>query len=97
MNDFLHFNAINIGLFQIFSIAISGNIASYLQEASSEYKWKYNFNLVSAAATTIVVYVILIPISLWAAFKWTARPVDSDLITDEVSESVPFCTVRLIF
>lgn len=42
----------------------------------------------SAAASTIVVYVILIPFALWAALKWTARPVDSDLISDEV---ICFC------
>lgn len=70
---------------QIFSIAISGNIANYLQEANTNFHWRYNFHLVSIAATTIVLYVILIPFALWAAFKWTARPVDSDLITDDVS------------
>lgn len=72
--------------FQIFSIAISGNIANYMQEASTNFHWRYNFHLVSIAATTIVLYVILIPFALWAALKWTARPVDSDLITDEVSD-----------
>lgn len=70
---------------QVFSIAISGNIADYLSKASTNYHWHYNFHAVSFAATTIVLYVLLIPIALWAAFKWTARPVDSDLITDEVS------------
>lgn len=71
--------------FQIFSIAISGNIASYLQEADANFHWRYNFHLVSAAATTIIVYVLLIPFALWTAFKWTARPVDSELIGEEVS------------
>lgn len=71
-------------LFQVFSIAISGNIASYLQKADTNFHWHYNFHLVSIAATTIVTYVLLIPFALWAAFKFTARPVDSDLISDEV-------------
>ncbi|XP_055298272.1 protein YIPF1 [Sitodiplosis mosellana] len=67
----------------VFSIAISGNIASYLQQANTNYHWVYNFHLVSIAATTIIVYVILIPFALWAAFKFTVRPVDSDLISEE--------------
>lgn len=71
---------------QVFSIAISGNIASYLQEARTNFHWRYNFHLVSIAATTIVFYVILIPFALWAVFKWTVRPVDTDLITDEVTQ-----------
>lgn len=72
---------------QVFSIAISGNIASYLQEANTNFHWRYNFHLVSFAATTIIVYVILIPFALWAAFKWTTRPIESDLVTDEVRSS----------
>lgn len=68
----------------MFSIAISGNIAKYLHEANTDFHWHYNFHLVSIAATTIVIYVIFVPFALWAAFKWTVRPVDSDLITDEV-------------
>lgn len=71
--------------FQVFSIAISGNIASYLQETSNDYHWRYNFHLVSFAATTIVMYVCFIPLILWAAFKWSARPIDSDLIVEQVT------------
>lgn len=71
-------------LFQIFSIAISGNIFSYLNEANTNYKWRYNFHLVSFAATTIIFYISCVPFALWAAFKWTARSINTELVSDEV-------------
>ncbi|KAH8420591.1 hypothetical protein KR009_011704 [Drosophila setifemur] len=61
----------------IFSIAISGNIASYLQYASDGYRWHYNFHLVSYAATCIFLYANLLPAVLWAVFKYSLKPVDS--------------------
>lgn len=70
---------------QIFSIAISGNIANYLHEAKPNFHWRYNFHLVSFAATTIIIYISLIPIALWSALKWTARPINPDLVSDEVT------------
>lgn len=69
--------------FQIFSIAISGNIFSYLNEANPDYKWRYNFHLVSFAATTIICYICFIPLALWGAFKWTARSINTELVSDE--------------
>ena len=74
---------------QIFSIAISGNVASYIQYANDSHPWHYNFHLVSIAATTIILYVCFVPLSLWAAFKWFVRPTDPDLET-EVSEEENF-------
>lgn len=71
-------------LFQIFSIAISGNIFSYLSEANINHKWRYNFHLVSFAATTVIFYITFIPLALWGAFKWTARPINTELVSDEV-------------
>lgn len=71
---------------QIFSIAISGNLANYLQEASRHFVWRYNFHLVSIAATSIITYVCLMPIGLWAAFKWFAVAEESSL--EEVRSSV---------
>nr|XP_008192763.1 PREDICTED: protein YIPF1 [Tribolium castaneum] len=56
----------------IFTIAISGNIANYLQQANNQYHWKYNFRLVSYAATAIYIYVLLIPFALWALLKWSS-------------------------
>lgn len=69
----------------IFSIAISGNIANYLQNANSNYHWHYNFHLVSYAATAIIIYACLVPLALWAAFKWSLKPVNADLETDTTS------------
>lgn len=63
----------NANFSQIFSIAISGNLANYLQEASRHYVWRYNFHLVSIASTTIITYVCLMPIVLWASFKWLEK------------------------
>lgn len=74
----------SIFLFQIFSIAISGNIFSYLTEAKTNYEWRYNFHLVSFAATTIIFYISFIPLALWGAFKWTARSINTELVSDEV-------------
>ncbi|KAJ6650054.1 Protein YIPF1 [Pseudolycoriella hygida] len=66
----------------IFSIAISGNVASYIQYANDSHPWHYNFHLVSIAATTIIMYVCFVPLSLWAAFKWFVRPTDPDIETE---------------
>jgi len=66
----------------IFSIAISGNVASYIQYANDSHPWHYNFHLVSIAATTIIMYVCFVPLSLWAALKWFVRPTDPDLETE---------------
>lgn len=58
----------------VFSIAISGNMANYLQTASSgKYHWRYDFHVVSYAATCIFLYAWILPIGLWAALKWTGN------------------------
>lgn len=79
----------------IFSIAISGNVASYLQHADdgSNYHWRYNFHLVSTAATAIVMYVCAVPVALWAAFKWFVRPSDPDVEVVEVSAEIRITSV----
>lgn len=67
----------------IFSIAISGNLASYLQTAnSSKYHWRYEFHIVSYAATCIFLYAWLLPLMLWGALKWTtnSRNTEEELI-----------------
>lgn len=54
----------------IFSTAISGNLASYLQNANRDaYVWSYDFNKVTLAATAVYTYVTLIPLALWL-FLW---------------------------
>lgn len=63
----------------IFSIAISGNLANYLQTAnSSKYHWRYEFHIVSYAATCIFLYAWLIPLMLWGALKWTTDATNTD-------------------
>lgn len=68
----------------IFAIAISGNMASYLQNAGNHH-WRYNFHLVSASATVIIMYTSLMPFALWALLKWSVRPDEMDL-----EEQVPY-------
>ncbi|CAD7086916.1 unnamed protein product [Hermetia illucens] len=69
----------------IFSIAISGNIASYLHHASVDFHWRYNFHLVSYAATAIFIYACFVPVALWGLFKWSVRPTTDDIESDSAS------------
>ncbi|XP_026751729.2 protein YIPF2 [Galleria mellonella] len=55
----------------IFTIAVSGNIASYLNNANKTVHWRYDFHIVSYAATAIFCYVWVVPLALWAALKWS--------------------------
>ncbi|KAI8033336.1 protein YIPF1 [Drosophila gunungcola] len=74
----------------IFSIAISGNIASYLHHANDGYLWHYNFHLVSYAATCIFLYANILPAVLWALFKYSLKPVDAaDAIETESASYTP--------
>ncbi|XP_026469055.1 protein YIPF1 [Ctenocephalides felis] len=76
----------------IFTIAISGNLAHYLQNATTPeraLKWHYDFHLVSYAATTIFCYCILIPIGLWTVFKWSTKPVDPDSLEEAKNVASP--------
>lgn len=70
-------------IFQIFTIAVSGNIANYLQSQNAGH-WRYDFHLVSYAATAIMCYVWLVPLALWAALKWTTVPDGQDDIDTQV-------------
>ncbi|CAG4994289.1 unnamed protein product [Parnassius apollo] len=71
----------------IFTIAVSGNIANYLQNANKAVHWRYDFHLVSYAATAILGYVWLVPLALWAALKWTVVPEGQDEIETQVSNT----------
>ncbi|XP_058830768.1 protein YIPF1 [Topomyia yanbarensis] len=62
----------------IFTIAISGNMASYLQNTGNHH-WRYNFHLVSVSATVIIMYTSLVPFALWALLKWSVRPDNLDI------------------
>ncbi|KAH8245230.1 hypothetical protein KR032_006862 [Drosophila birchii] len=83
----------------IFSIAISGNIASYLQHASDSYHWHYNFHLVSYAATCIFLYANILPAILWALFKYSLKPVDSSdaVETDSASYTPTLLSLMCIY
>ncbi|KAK4887854.1 hypothetical protein RN001_004125 [Aquatica leii] len=74
-----------ISMTLIFTIAISGNIANYLQHANAEYHWKYDFHLVSYASTAILLYISVIPLLVWAAFKWST---DSSELENLVEETI---------
>jgi len=55
----------------VFSIAISGNLANYLQVAGiRSYHWRYDFHAVTFAATAIFSYAWLVPLALWSILKW---------------------------
>lgn len=69
----------------IFTIAISGNIADYLQHANEKHHWKYDFHLVSYAATTIFLYVTLIPSILWGLLKWSIHVNDIEGLEGDTS------------
>jgi len=54
----------------VFSIAITGNLAQYLQAATAGYQWRYDFHVVSIAATAIFSYAWLVPFAVWACLRW---------------------------
>lgn len=56
----------------VFSIAVSENVANYLQTAdSNKYLWRYEFHVVSRVATCVFLYAWLLPFTLWLALNWT--------------------------
>ncbi|KAG7198328.1 hypothetical protein KM043_005726 [Ampulex compressa] len=56
-------------------------------DLTSKYHWRYNFHVVSYAATCIFLYAWLLPLALWAALRWTSssRNTDEELIESNVS------------
>lgn len=51
----------------VFTIAVSGNLAEYLQAAAARnYHWKYDFHAITAAGTVIFCYAWLLPVVWWA-------------------------------
>ncbi|XP_052892171.1 protein YIPF1 [Anopheles moucheti] len=66
----------------IFTIGISGNMASYLQNTGNHH-WRYNFHLVSYSATAIIMYTLLVPSALWGFLKWSVRSSELDIDEDE--------------
>lgn len=59
----------------IFSVAISGNVAQYLQTAvqanpATGFRWHYDFHKVTLAATAVFGYAWLVPAFLYATLWW---------------------------
>lgn len=73
----------------IFAIGISGNIANFFQhEHTADFKWHYNFHLISVAATCIIMYVSVMPAVIWATLKSTMNVDQQDIDLD--IESAPY-------
>ncbi|XP_055843463.1 protein YIPF1 isoform X1 [Episyrphus balteatus] len=81
----------------IFSIAISGNIASYLQTANENYHWRYNFHLVSYAASCIFIYSCLLPGALWALMKYSLKPIEEGLETENAAYTPSLLSLMCIY
>lgn len=77
-----------IAITLIFTIAISGNISNYLQHANAQYHWKYDFHLVSYAATAIFLYIFIVPFSLWGLLKWSSEVNDLDNLEENIRPKV---------
>ncbi|KOB76337.1 Protein YIPF1 [Operophtera brumata] len=56
-----------------------------IQNTNKAVHWRYDFHLVSYAATAIVSYVWLVPLALWAALKVTTQPEAQDEIEIQVT------------
>ncbi|XP_067929898.1 protein YIPF1-like [Watersipora subatra] len=53
-----------------FSIAITGNMADFFATSGQNFIWKYDFGLVSLAATVIFGYWLVIPLIIWGVLRW---------------------------
>ncbi|KAJ8311048.1 hypothetical protein KUTeg_011398, partial [Tegillarca granosa] len=54
----------------VFTTAIAGNLANYLQSAGIDYQWKYDFHKVTFAATAIFSYWWLVPTAIFGVLWW---------------------------
>lgn len=83
----------------VFSIAISGNVSRYMQQAgtNSAVHWHYNFHLVSLAATVIIIYVCGVSAGLWAVFKWSLKAVDPNFETDTSSYTPTLLSLLCVY
>ncbi|XP_017287690.1 protein YIPF2 [Kryptolebias marmoratus] len=55
----------------VFSVAISGNVSTFLHEmVNSSYHYKPQFHRVTIAAVAIFLYAWLVPVGLWAFLTW---------------------------
>ena len=63
----------------IFTIAVSGNLANYLQHANKDFHWHYNFHLVSSASICIMLYICLVPLAIWSVLKYSVSSSQENL------------------
>ncbi|XP_033737072.1 protein YIPF1-like [Pecten maximus] len=54
----------------IFTTAIAGNLANYLQSGGKDYEWRYDFHKVTFAAAAIFSYWWLVPTGLFTFLWW---------------------------
>jgi len=60
----------------VVSVAVTGNLASYIQTAYSgekNFTWHYDFGKVSAAATAVFSYAWLVPAGIYGFLWWTSQ------------------------
>ncbi|KAI0237279.1 Protein YIPF1 [Lamellibrachia satsuma] len=54
----------------VFTTAIAGNLANYIQTRGEDYHWHYDFHKVTLAATAIFSYWWVIATLLWGMLRW---------------------------
>lgn len=68
----------------VFSVAISGNVAAYLQTAVHDvkgFRWHYDFHKVTLAATAVFGYAWLVPAALYTVLWWMSGSKATDQTT----------------
>lgn len=72
----------------VFSVAISGNLASYLtDQGPSKRRWHYDFHQVTLAATAVFTYACLVPALLYSVLWWASSG----------SKSLPFVQLICVY
>lgn len=61
----------------------------YEFDSNQHYQWRYNFHLVSIAATAIIMYACLIPLTLWVVLKWSSTKIDDGGEGNAVDATAP--------
>jgi len=81
----------------VFSVAISGNVAAYLQTAVHEdvtgFRWHYDFHKVTLAATAVFGYAWLVPAALYTALWW----ISGSKATEQSSSSASFLELLCVY
>lgn len=59
-----------IAITLIFTIAISGNFVSFMQNFGSDFEWHTDFHKVTTSAFAIIIYWWMVPIALYSILRW---------------------------